>query len=461
MNSYISLVRELTAEKKHPKVFVETYGCQQNEADSERILGMAVEMGYTPTDTPEDAALIIVNTCAIREHAELKALSRTGRYKKLREENPDLLLGMCGCMVQQAHRREDIYNRYPYVNFVFGTNMLASFPEVLYRALTVKKRQFAVEPYDDVIPATFPEGLPVCRAFEKKAWVSIMYGCNNFCSYCIVPYTRGRERSRAMDAILAEVRELVEKGYKEITLLGQNVNSYGKDLGMKNGFPDLLAEISKLDGDFVIHFMTSHPKDATDALFEVLASDTRFSRRVHLPVQSGSNDVLKRMNRRYTREKYLERVESLKKYMPDAVLTTDIIVGFPGETEQDFEDTLSLLETVRYDAVFSFVYSKRKGTPAAEMADQVEDEVAKCRMKRLLDTQMKIATEINAGFIGKTLRVFVEGASKTDPSILAARTSTGKLVHFNATPKGEAAIGTFADVFIERSDPFTLWAMSL
>ncbi len=461
MKTYIDKVRALVQSQAAPKVFVETYGCQQNEADSERIVGMAVKMGYGRTDTPDNATLIIVNTCAIREHAELKALSRTGRYKKLKENNPRLLLGMCGCMVQQAHRREDVYRRYPYVNCVFGTNMLAEFPKVLYETMMKKKRQFAVEAYDPILPAAFPEGLPVQRESNRKAWVSIMYGCNNFCTYCVVPYTRGRERSREMPHILEEIKRLIGEGYKEITLLGQNVNSYGKDLNPKTDFPNLLQEISKLEGEFVLHFMTSHPKDANEELFRVLASDTRFSRHVHLPVQSGSNHILKSMNRRYTREAYLEKVKLLRQYIPDVVLTTDVIVGFPGETEEDFADTLKMLEEVRYDSVFSFVFSKRKGTPAADMDNQVEDKVSKERMGRLLDTQIRIAGEKNSAYTGKTIRVLIEGESKASPDMLAARTATGKLVHFIKTPAGEQQIGNFVHVIIERGDPFALWAKPL
>lgn len=423
------------------KAAVMTFGCQQNEADSERLSGMLFEMGYSITKDPEEADLILVNTCAVREHAELKTLSITGQYKHLKQKNPSLMIGICGCMVSQEHRKEDIKQKYPYVDFLFGTEGLYRLPEILYKKLKTKKRQF----YLNEGIGNIAEGLPVYRDSSFKAWVSIMYGCNNFCSYCIVPYVRGRERSRDPEYILQEVKELVMSGVKEITLLGQNVNSYGKDLPEKIDFADLLEKICQLEGDFTLRFMTSHPKDATKRLIDVMAANDKIAKAFHLPLQSGSDRILKIMNRHYTKESYLELARYMRSKMPDISITTDIIVGFPGESDEDFEQTLSVLKEVRFDNIYSFIYSKRKGTPAASMPDQVPSEVSGERFTRMLKLQDEIALEKNKENIGKILPVLVECVSKTDATKLTGRTEKGRLVHF-AGP--ENLIGTTANVRI-------------
>ncbi len=455
-NKFIPLARDIIKSiYVSPKFYIETAGCQQNEADSEKITGMAVELGYTVTDQKEDADLILLNTCAVREHAELKALSHTGHLKHLKEANEHLVVGLCGCMVQQEHRKDDIKHKYPYVDFVFGTNLIFDFPRLLYKVLTENKRHFFIESYDENY-GELVEGVPVVRKSTKTAWVSIMYGCNNFCTYCVVPYVRGRERSREMNAIISEVRELVAEGYKDITLLGQNVNSYGKDLKDQPTFVDLLRELDSIDGDFVLRFMTSHPKDATHELFDFISASTHMAPHFHLPMQSGSDKILKEMNRHYSRETYLELCRYAKKVYPDISLTTDIIVGFPGETEEDFSDTLSVLEEIRFDSVFSFNYSPRKGTKAAAMTCQIDEETKKDRMGRLLELQQRISSENNKKLIGKTVRVIVEGDSKSDASVWAGRTDQGKIIHF---PKDSRMLvpGQHVEVEIERAEAYTIY----
>ncbi|MBQ4037746.1 MAG: tRNA (N6-isopentenyl adenosine(37)-C2)-methylthiotransferase MiaB [Clostridia bacterium] len=414
---------------KKKLIYINTFGCQQNEADSETLLGIAEKRGYEATPHMEEADLILFNTCAVREHAELKALSTTGQLKHLKEKKKSLKIGVCGCMVQQEHRKEDIKQKYPYVDFVFGTNKIADFDRILSEVEKAKKRLFFVESYEEN-PGRIVEGLPVSRRYPYRAYVSIMSGCNNFCTYCIVPYVRGRERSRAPEAVYAEVEGLVKAGCREITLLGQNVNSYGKDLAEPYPFPRLLRRLCEIEGDFVIKFMTSHPKDATRELIDVMAASPKCERHFHLPLQSGSDGILKRMNRRYRFEDYYALVEYMKEKIPGISLTTDLIVGFPGETEEDFEATLEAMRRCRFDGVFSFVYSPRKGTPAAEYPDRVPDEVTKDRMARLLALQQTVQTENNARLLGKTLRCLCEGPSKTDAAFLSARTDGGRLVHF-------------------------------
>jgi tRNA-2-methylthio-N6-dimethylallyladenosine synthase len=431
-------------------VYIQTFGCQQNEADSERLCGMAVQMGYIPTEQADLADLILVNTCAVREHAELKALSITGQFKHLKEKKSHLIIGICGCMVSQEHRKEDIKHKYPYVNFLFGTSMLWKFPEILYTDLTSHKRAFYL---DAGSVGTIAEGVPVNRASSFKAWVSIMYGCNNFCTYCIVPYVRGRERSRQKECILQEVSDLAASGYREITLLGQNVNSYGKDLYQEYDFADLLADLCKIEGDFQIRFMTSHPKDASFKLVNVMAENQKIAKAFHLPLQSGSNRILKAMNRHYTKESYLDFVHYLREKIPDIALTTDIIVGFPGETEEDFQDTLDVLQAVKFDNIFSFIYSPRKGTPAAEM-EQVPEELTGNRFERMLALQNEISNGKNQVYMGTVQRVLVEGKSKTDPTKLTGRNEKNRLVHFEGS---EDLIGQFADIWIERAETYALY----
>ena len=429
---------------------VRTYGCQQNEADSERLSGMLISMGYTLTEREEDADLILVNTCAVREHAELKALSVTGQFKHLKEKKPSLIIGICGCMVTQEHRGQTIRHSYPYVDILFGTGMLHRFPELLFAALETGKRQLF--PGNDA--GRIAEGLPVKRESNFKAWVSVMYGCNNFCSYCVVPYVRGRERSRQPEEILREVRALAASGYREITLLGQNVNSYGKDLEKPTDFPTLLEKICQIEGDFLIRFMTSHPKDATDRLVDVMAANPKIARHFHLPLQSGSDEILRRMNRHYTAKSYLAFVGYLREKIPDIAITTDIIVGFPGETEEDFEKTLEMLRKVEYDNIYSFIFSKRKGTPAAEMKDQIPPEVQKERFARLLALQTEISKRKNLEYEGKTIEVLVEGRSKTDGSKLTGRNEKGRLVHFEGD---DSLIGKAVRVTVRKADTYALF----
>lgn len=457
-DKYIELAKEKIKSlyiENPPRFYIETAGCQQNESDSERLMGMAVSLGYEITNTQESADLILLNTCAVREHAELKSLSHTGHLKHLKEKNPRLIVGICGCMVQQEHRKEDIKMKYPYVDFVFGTNKLFDFPQLLYKVLTEKKRHFFVESYDQN-KGELVEDVPVYRMSTKTAWVSIMYGCNNFCSYCVVPYVRGRERSREMPFIISEIKELLEKGCKDITLLGQNVNSYGKDLKTPVTFVDLLREIDNFDYDFVLRFMTSHPKDATKELFDFISKSKHVEPHFHIPLQSGSDKILKEMNRHYTKNAFLELCQYARKVMPDISLTTDIIVGFPGETDEDFEETLSLLRQIRFDAVFSFIYSKRKGTRASMMPCQIDEETKKERMTKLLDLQQRISSENNKKLIGKTVRVVVEGESKTDEKVWSGRTDQGKLVHFPITEK-RILSGEHVFVEIERAEAYTIY----
>ena len=430
--------------------FVLTLGCQQNEADSEKLAGMAVQMGYEMVSTPEEAALIMVNTCAIREHAEKRALSLVGQYKHLKAKNPELVIVMCGCMVMQEHRIEEIKHRYPYVDILFGTSSLHRLPALLWEHKQRKKRILR----GDETEYRVAEGLPIRRESDFRAWVSVMYGCNNFCSYCIVPYVRGRERSRRREAIVEEVRGLVANGYRDITLLGQNVNSYGKDLGLGYDFADLLAELDEIEGDYLIHFMTSHPKDAGHKLIDVMAASKHVAHHFHLPMQSGNDRVLKAMNRHYDSEKYFGIVDYIRQKMPDAVITSDIIVGFPGETEEEFEDTLHALSHVKFDMIYSFIYSPRKGTPAAEMDCQIPDAIKSARYDRLLALQNAISLEKNEPLVGQTLRVLCDGPSKNNAAVYSGRTEGAKIVFFDAIPK---QTGQFLNVRIDRADTFALF----
>ena len=428
---------------------VVTYGCQQNEADSERIAGMLSESGYGIVKDTSLADVIIVNTCAVREHAEERAFSITGGYKHLKEARPWLKIGMCGCMASKADTSEKIKKSYPYIDFVFGTEKLAELPEILYRAISGGKRVFV--PNDGDIEIA--EGLPVVRESDFRAWVSIMYGCNNFCTYCIVPYVRGRERSRRPEKIIEEVEELAKSGCREITLLGQNVNSYGKEFSDECNFADLLSRICKIDGDFIVRFMTSHPKDASKELIDVMAENPKIAKHFHLPVQSGSDRILKEMNRHYDRETYLSLVEYMRERMPDIAISTDIIVGFPGETEEDFLDTLDLMRKVKYDMIFSFIYSPRTGTPAAKM-EQVDDKIKSERMERLLKLQNELLAEKNLSYVGKTMRVLVEGRSKTNTEKMSARTEGNRIVLFDGD---DSLTGNFAYIRITKSAPFALF----
>ena len=444
---------ERTARTGHrPKAYVLTFGCQQNVADSEKISGMCLEMGYELCDDPGSAELIMVNTCAIREHAEQKALSIVGQYKHLKEKNPELIIGVCGCMVAQERRRGELKHSYPYVDLVFGTTVLHRFPSLLLRKMNTGRRLFCEE--DELSCPDMVEGVPIHRESNYRAWVSVMYGCNNFCSYCIVPYVRGRERSRDRGEILKEVTELVLGGYRDITLLGQNVNSYNKNSPDGYDFAALLRDLDAVPGDYVLRFMTSHPKDATTALMDAMAEGRHVAKHFHLPLQSGSDRILKKMNRHYDTARYLSVVDELRRRMPDITLTSDIIVGFPGETEEDFEATLDILRRVRFDMLFSFIYSPRPTTPAADMADQVPGAVKNARFDRLLALQNEIALEKNQAMVGQTLRVLCDGVSKNNDALLSGRTEGNKIVFF---PGEREDTGRFVRVRIDRAEPYALY----
>ena len=446
--SYCEQIRNLWMTRGiTPKAYVETYGCQQNEADSERIRGILVESGYSITDTAEGADVVVMNTCAIREHAEQRVFGNLGALTHTKRRHEGQKIFLCGCMAGQKHVSERIKHSYHHVDGVFSTHHLWQFPEILFRVLTAGKRVFYVE--DEA--GSICEGLPQQRDNTLKAWVSIMYGCNNFCTYCIVPYVRGRERSRKPEDILSECRQLIENGCKEITLLGQNVNSYGKDLKEKMDFADLLTAIAGIPGDFLIRFMTSHPRDAGKKLFDVMATSPKIAKQLHLPFQSGSSRVLKAMNRHYDREKYLEAVNYAKSVMPDLVLTSDVIVGFPGETEEEFNETLTLIQQVRYDALFTFIFSPRVGTPAASMEDPTTKEEKNRRFDRLCALQNSISEEIHRSYVGKTLRCLVDGQDK---GLLTARTEGGRLVRFQGDLR---LVGQYVELTITGS---TTWSLT-
>jgi tRNA-2-methylthio-N6-dimethylallyladenosine synthase len=446
----LEIRRIITADGAVPLALVDTYGCQQNEADSERLRGYLAQMGYAPAGGEAEADVIVINTCAVREHAEQRVLGNVGALTHTKKAKRGQIIVLCGCMTQQEHMAEKIKKSFPIVDIVFGTHELWRFPELLHRRLTGSKRVVETTNSEGAIA----EGLPVKRQGRHKAWLSVMYGCNNFCSYCVVPYVRGRERSRRAENVLSDAKALIADGIRDITLLGQNVNSYGRDLESAPDFPELIRRINSLPGDFLIRFMTSHPKDATPELFRAIASSEKCARHLHLPVQSGSSRVLKAMNRGYTREQYLEKIRLIRELVPDIVLTTDIIVGFPGETEAEFRETLSLIEEVRYDAMFTFIYSKREGTPAASLGDAVSREEKQRWFDELLTAANKISAEKHAAYTGTTQRVLIDGADAKDPGILTARTNGGRLVRLIG---GAGLIGGFADVKITGA---TTWALS-
>ncbi len=424
-----------------PRAFVETYGCAQNENDSERLRGMLVDMGYEITHNSDSANLVIYNTCAVRENAEVKVFGKLGALKARKAQDGELIVGVCGCMMQQAHIAEEIRKKYRHVDMVFGTHALYKFPEILNGA-RCGARIFSTEDSDGEIA----EGIRISRDGGVAARISVMYGCNNFCSYCIVPYVRGRERSRRPENILAEIREAAETGYKEITLLGQNVNSYGKDLGESQlTFARLLREVCRVEGIERVRFLTSHPKDISDELIDTMASEPKICKQLHLPIQSGSDAVLDKMNRRYTRESYLDIVGRVRAKMPEIALSTDIIVGFPTETEADVDETVSLLEAVEFDMVYSFIYSKRHGTPAAEMPNAMTDEDKHKSFDRITEVQNAISRRKNEAMLGKTECVLVEGLSRTNEEFLSGRTEGGKIVNFRG---GKNLIGSLVKVKI-------------
>ena len=430
-----------------PIAYVETYGCQQNEADSEKLRGYLSQSGYTIGTEAEGADVVVMNTCAIREHAEQRVFGNLGALTHTKRRHPGQKIFLCGCMAGETKVSDRIKHSYPHVDGVFSTHHLWQFPEILWNVLSRSKRQFFIE--DEA--GSIAEGIPQVRDNTLKAWVSIMYGCNNFCTYCIVPYVRGRERSRKKEDILAECRCLIESGTKEITLLGQNVNSYGKDLPDGVDFADLLAEIAQLPGDFLIRFMTSHPRDASEKLFDTMAKYPKIAKQLHLPFQSGSSRVLKAMNRHYDRETYLKKVNYAKSVMPDLVLTSDVIVGFPGETEEEFEETISLIQEVHYDSLFTFIFSPRTGTPAASMEDPTPKDEKNRRFDKLCAVQNAISEEIHNSYVGKTMRCLVDG---TDKEYLTARTEGGRLVRFEGDP---TLIGTYQMITITGA---TTWSLT-
>ncbi len=424
-----------------PMAFVHSYGCQQNVNDGEKIKGVLVDAGYGLCDKFEDADLILFNTCAVREHAEERVFGNVGALKQLKAKNPNLIIGICGCMTQQEGVVERLRKSYPFVDLVFGVNGIDTLPQLLAEKMGAGKRllKTPTERYDVV------EQMPIQRDSTFRAWLPIMYGCDNFCSYCIVPYVRGRERSRKSEDILHEFRQLISAGYKEITLLGQNVNSYGKGLEESLDFADLLEKLCQEEGDFHIRFMTSHPKDATKKLIDTIAKYPQICNHLHLPVQSGSNRVLKEMNRHYTVEQYLDLIDYAKQKVDGITFSSDIIIGFPGETEEEFEQTLELIQKVEYMQLFTFIYSKRNGTRAAEMPDPITRKEKTDRMGRLLKAQEEIASRLAKGMVGKTCRVLVEGHSRQEGT-LTGRLNNNLVVEFKADP---ALIGSYADVIIE------------
>ena len=431
------------------KYLIETYGCQMNEHDSEKIAWTLDKMGYKATENREDCDLIIFNTCAIRKSAELKVFGKLGALKDLKRRNPNLILSVCGCMMQREDIRDIVLSKYRQVDIIFGTNNIHKLPQLVTRYLETGKTVIDINEENREIE----ENIDANRKYSYKAFVNIVYGCNNYCTYCIVPYTRGRERSRDPKSILNEIESLALNGCKEITLLGQNVNSYGNTFDIRYSFPDLLKDVSNIEGIERIRFMTSHPKDLSDELIESYATLEKLCDHLHLPIQSGSNRVLKKMNRKYTKEDYLKIIEKIRKSVPDIAITTDIIVGFPGETDEDFEDTLALVERVKFDLAYTFLYSKREGTQAATMEDQIPEDIKHIRFQRLVDTLNSIALEQNKKLLGKVVEVLVDDVSKNNEVVLNGRTSSSKLVHFLGS---KDLIGSFVNVRIDAVKTFTL-----
>ncbi len=432
---------------------ITTFGCQMNEHDSETLAGMLIEKGYVPAAERKDANIVIFNTCSIRENADKRFFGTLGQLKRRKtEQRENFTVCVCGCMMQQQHIIDTIKAKYPWVDVIFGTHNLHQLPELLDNLYKEKHKQLAIwEEGGEIV-----EGLPARRLFKHKAFVNIMYGCNNFCTYCIVPYTRGRERSRIPEDILKEVQALAADGVKEITLLGQNVNSYkgiSRDSGEKTDFTDLIYMLSEVDGIERIRFMTSHPKDISDKLIAAYGKCEKLCHYIHLPVQAGSSKVLKEMNRHYTREDYLEIVRKLREVDPDIAISTDIIVGFPSETEEEFEETLTLCEEVRYDSAFTFLYSVRKGTPAEKFENQIPEEIKHERFNRLVDVINRISAEKNAEYVGRIEKVLVDGPSKNNSKTYGGRTESFKLVNFRGTPD---MIGQVIDVLITGANTFSL-----
>ena len=448
---FIAKCREIIKEReleigRKLTFYDQTFGCQMNFKDSEKLNGILEDIGYVKADT-EKADFVYYNTCTVRENANVRVYGRLGALKNYKKKNPEMVIAMCGCMMQEPEEQEKVKTTFKFVDVVFGTHNIFKLAELLYECLSGRKRVFDVwEKTDQII-----EDLPSDRKFGFKAGVNIMFGCNNFCSYCIVPYVRGRERSRKPEDIVAEVKKLASEGVVEVMLLGQNVNSYGKNLENPISFAKLLTMVEEVEGIERIRFMSSHPKDLSDELIEVMAHSKKICKHLHLPVQSGSSRILKLMNRKYTKEHYLELVDKIRTAVPDIAITTDIIVGFPGETEEDFQDTLDIVRQVRYDSAFTFIYSKRTGTPAAAMEDQVPDDVVKDRFDRLLKEVQQISAEVCSVHQGTTQDVLVESVNDHDPSLMTGRMSNNLLVHF---PGDESMIGKIVTVYLKEAKGF-------
>lgn len=442
--------KRLKKEKEvgHPLTFcVTTFGCQMNARDSEKLEGILEQIGYQKTEKEEEADFIIYNTCTVRENANQRVYGRLGYLGSIKKKKPHMMIALCGCMMQEPHVVEKLKKSYRFVNLIFGTHNIFKFGELLCRAMDSDR--MVIDIWKDTTQIV--ENLPIDRKYSFKSGVNIMFGCNNFCSYCIVPYVRGRERSRNPEDILNEIRQLVQDGVVEVMLLGQNVNSYGKNLEHPITFAQLLTQIEKIEGLKRIRFMTSHPKDLSDELIQVMADSKKICNHLHLPLQSGSSRILKEMNRRYTKESYLNLVERIRKAVPDISLTTDIIVGFPGETEEDFQETLDVVRKVRYDSAFTFIYSKRTGTPAAAMDNQIPEDVVKDRFDRLLKLVQDISSKMSGRWEGTTQEVLVEGMNEQDPHLVSGRMTNNVLVHF---PGDASMIGQFHQVHLDECKGF-------
>ncbi|HHW94696.1 MAG TPA: tRNA (N6-isopentenyl adenosine(37)-C2)-methylthiotransferase MiaB [Mogibacterium sp.] len=433
------------------KYHIITYGCQMNEHDSESIAGLLEYMNYVYSEDPKDADVVVMNTCSIRENADKRFFGVLGQFKKKKRENREFIICVCGCMPQQTHIVEKIKKQFSWVDIIFGTQNIGQFPELLERRLKTGKKQY------DIIannPDLEESKIKPKRLYKHKAFVNIVFGCNNFCTYCVVPYTRGREKSRELEKIISEIKYLAKDGVKEVMLLGQNVDSY-KDI-KENDFADLLQAVNDVKGIERIRFMTSHPKDISDKMIDCFASCHKLCKSIHLPIQSGSDTILKRMNRHYDSSKYLKIIEKLRKTAPDIAISTDIIVGFPGETEDDFQKTLDIVEKVRYDSAFTFIYSPRKGTPAAKFTDRISEDVIRERFNRLIESVNRISLEKNQKYLGKEYDIIVEGLSKNDESRYAGRTDDFKLVNFTSDKSLNEIKGETVKVLITDCKTFSL-----
>lgn len=435
---------------KLKKYFIITYGCQMNLHESEKIAGILSSLNITECSSENDADIIVFNTCCIRENAEERAEGNIGALKQLKKRNKNLIIAVGGCMTQQKNYAEKLHKMFPFIDIIFGTHNLENFKDLLLRRINGKKSVLEIIEGEGQIV----EGVPKTRTSFPNAWVNITYGCNNFCSYCIVPYVRGRERSRQPQDIINECKSLIDEGYKEITLLGQNVNSYGNDLGNCD-FSTIIDEVSKLDGDFWLRFMTNHPKDLTEKLVKTLAKSTKACKSIHLPIQSGSNKILKLMNRKYTREDYLSKIQMLRDYIPDIAITTDIMVCFPSETEEDFQDTMDLVKEVRFAGAFTFVYSKREGTPAAKMPEQIAPDVSKDRIMRLIDLQNSINRELSLQYNGKTVKILCEGYDEKKEKLLG-RDTHGRMIYFSGD---KSLIGEFVNIKVTETGGISLYGI--